>query len=1318
LVNSEEAVQHANLEYTGIQLFKCDLCSHECDSELLLEQHKQIFHQTLQVVLTNDVLPISEEAVNNSNSGYTEITLIFKCDLCNHVCDTEILLEQHKQDCHETSQRMQSKDFLTNSEEAVDETNLEFTRTELLKCDLCSHECDSELLLEEHIEICHQSPQAMETNDFITDSEEAVNDSDSECIVTELLKCDLCSHECESEFLLKQHKRTNHQISQSMQTSDLLEHLKEAVDETNLEFTRTELLKCDLCSHECDSELLLEEHKEICHQTPQAMETNDFITDSEEAVNDSDSECIVKELMKCNLCSHECESEFLLKQHKRTNHQISQSMQTSDLLEHSKDVDETNLEFTRTELFKCDLCSHECDSELLLEEHKEICHQTPQAMETNDFITDSEEAVNDSDSECIVKELMKCDLCPHECESELLLRQHKRTNHQISQSMQTGDLLEHSKEDVDEINLELTRTELLKCDLCSHECDSELLLEEHKEICHQTPQAMETNDFITDSEEAVNDSDSECIVTELLKCDLCSHECESELLLGQHKRTNHQISQSMQTSDLLEHSKEAVDETNLEFARTQLLKCDLCSHECDSELLLEEHKEICYQTPQAMETNDFITDSEEAVNDSDSECIVTELLKCDLCSHECDSEFLLKQHKQTNHYTSQAMQTSDFVEHSEEAVDDTNLEFTRTQLLKCDLCSHECDSELILEKHKEMCHQSLQSMQTNDCLEKSEVAVDDPNSECIVTQLLKCDLCSHECDSEFLLEQHKQTCNLTTQAIQDKDFLANSGGAVDDSNLECAETHVLKCDLCSHECDSELHMEQHKQIFHQTLQVVLTSDFLVATEKCVDNSDSGYTQITLIFKCGLCNYMCDSELLLEQHKQIFHQAQQVVLTNDLLTISEEAVDNSNSEYTQTTLIFKCDLCTHECESELLLEQHKQICHQTPEAVQAKDFIENSEETVGSCNLGYTQITLIFKCDLCSYVCDSELLLGQHKHICHQILQLMTTSDALANSEEAVDNSCSSYTQITFIFKCDLCSHECDSELLLEQHKQICHQTPQLIQTSDFLPNSENAVDVSNSGYTQITLIFKCDLCNYVCDSELLLGQHKQIFHQTLQVVLTNDLFTISEGAADSPNTEYTQTTLIFKCDLCTHECESELLLEQHKQVCFQTPETMQNNEFIANSEEGVDNANSEYTQITLIFKCDLCSYVCDSELLLGQHKHICHQILQVLSTNDVLANSEEAVDDPNCGYTQITLIFKCDLCNYVCDSELLLGQHKQICHPTLQVLETNNFLTNSDEVIDNSNSAYTQFSLIFKCDLCDYLCDSELILAEHKQNSH
>ncbi|GFV23902.1 uncharacterized protein TNCV_272651 [Trichonephila clavipes] len=328
--------------------------------------------------------------------------------------------------------------------------------------------------------------------------------------------------------------------------------------------------------------------------------------------------------------------------------------------------------------------------------------------------------------------------------------------------------------------------------------------------------------------------------------------------------------------------------------------------------------------------------------------------------------------------------------------------------------------------------------------------VDDPTGESI-----HCDVCNCECGSEPLLEQHKQKYHQKFLAIetnpdsnmlihnsgdlvlQTTDIITNSEEIVDDPTTVYIEMQSLKCDLCSYECDSELLLEQHKQLYHQTVMVLLTHP--------------------------------DSDVDDQSANLVFH-------TTDILANSEAAIEIPTSECTVIQSL-KCDLCDYECDTEVLLEEHKQAYHQTVMTIvtnpdsgihtqtgdiifQTNDILESSEAAGAAGPTPECIGTQPFKCDLCDIVCDSALILKQHRSIFHQTMLtiapnpdndmqtdfenlIFQTNDNLVNSEPAIDGPPPECTEIQS-FRCDLCDYECDSEVLLEQHKQMYHQSSEII----------------------------------------------------------------------------------------------------------------------------------------------------------------------------------------------------------------------------------------------------------------------------------
>ncbi|GFS43281.1 zinc finger protein [Trichonephila inaurata madagascariensis] len=198
---------------------------------------------------------------------------------------------------------------------------------------------------------------------------------------------------------------------------------------------------------------------------------------------------------------------------------------------------------------------------------------------------------------------------------------------------------------------------------------------------------------------------------------------------------------------------------------------------------------------------------------------------------------------------------------------------------------------------------------TTDILANSEAAIEIPISECTVIQSLKCGLCDYECDSEVLLEQHKQAYHQTVMTIvtnpdsdvhtqtgniifETNDILKNFEAVVEGLAPERIRTQPFKCDLCDIVCDSALILEQHRQIYHQTIVpnsdndmhtdfenlIFQTNDNLVNSESAVEGPPPECTGIQS-FRCDLCDYECDSEVLLEQHKQMYHQTFEIIHIN-------------------------------------------------------------------------------------------------------------------------------------------------------------------------------------------------------------------------------------------------------------------------------------------------------------------------------------------------------------------------------------------------------------------------------------------------------
>ncbi|GFY38646.1 zinc finger protein [Trichonephila inaurata madagascariensis] len=1398
--NQTELTKHSQI-HTGQYKYKCGVCSRLFPNKLNVSKHVQT-HSENVAFHTNNIFENFEEAMEDLHFGAQSL----KCDWCNFECVSELLLKQHKQIYHQTAMVILTypdsdtydnsanlvfhTDDIADSEEVIENLNTEYigyTGTPSVKCDLCSYECDSESVLGQHKQLCHQtvmtvmvllthsdgdmdsqSDLAFHTNDILVNSEEAANDPSSEYIGytgTHLLKCDLCSYECDSESALGQHKEVHHQtILKAVENSNSDMHIEsgnlvfgtneillnsiETVENPNSEHGGMLSFKCDLCSFDCDSELLLGQHKQLHHQTVMvllthsdggvdsqsdlAFHTNDILVNSEEAANDPSSEYIGytgTRSVKCDLCDYECDSESVLGEHKEVHHQTiltnvenpNSDMHTesgdldfgaNDILTNSKEVlDNPNseyIEYTGTQSHKCDLCNYESDSESALGQHMQQYHQTILTIITNtDSDTQSRDFVsetNEQNSEYTGTPSFKCNVCNYECDSELFFEKHKQIYHQTIPSIVTNpgsdlqtqsDLisgtnktLSNTEGALDDTNSEYngyTGTQSFKCDFCSYECDSELLLGQHKEVHHQTILAIVTNpdselrtesedlDFVNNEilsipEETVAISTSEYIGIEFFQCDLCSFQSESELLLGQHKQLCHQTVMVLlthpdsdmnvqsanlvfHTNDILVNSEEVVYDPSLEYigyTGTHLLKCDLCSYECDSESALGQHKEVHHQTILTIVENsnsDMHTESEDLV-----------------------------------------FRTNEILLNSIEAVENPNSEHSLTQSFKCDLCNFECDCESVLGHHRQVYHQAILTIITNTdndvqtqsgdlvsgtnvILVNTEEIVENPNSEYTGSQSLSCDLCSYECDSELLLGQHKQMYHQTiliTVTNPDRDMQTQSRGlvsgtheiflnterAIDYPNLEYTGhtvTQSFKCDLsslCSYECDSKSALEQHTEVYHQTILTVVTNpenglhpqlgDQAFQTNEILPNSEEAVDNLTLVhigtqsFKCDLCNYEFDSELVLEQHKQVYHRNILTIVTNpnnDTYTQSENFVIGANDipmnseeancdpipEYTETQS-FRCDLCNYECDSELLLRQHKQVYHQAILAIVTNpdndmqpqsgnlvlgnnEILMNSEEAVGNPNseyIGYIE-TVSFKCDLCGYECHSELLLEQHKQLCHQtVMVIVTNPDSglpihsadvilqtegnLANFDEAVENPTSSYTGANSL-ECNICPYECDSEFLLEQQKQVYHQTILTIVTNtenDMRTESENLVFQSNDNHLNSEVAvygplpectgiqsLECDLCSYECDSELLLGQHKQLYHPTL-MVLDNDMQPQSEGtdeiivnsaeAVDDPNSEFTGCTKAesFRCDWCGYECDSELLLGQHRQLHNQT----------------------------------------------------------------------------------------------------------------------------------------------------------------------
>ncbi|GFU22901.1 hypothetical protein NPIL_522061 [Nephila pilipes] len=307
-------------------------------------------------------------------------------------------------------------------------------------------------------------------------------------------KCELCSKVFTSESHLKSHLRS-HDESWDFQCNvcDVTFKSKYPLDRHSITQKRQHKWKCRVCWREFAYEQNMRKHMGT-HSGVQVLKTGDFLGNCREPVDDPE-----KHLLKCNLCYCKSYSESLLEEHKEICHHTSQlnsdGMPNLFVANSEEVVDDCYSENTAKELLECDLCGYKCFSKPLLEEHKQICHQTSRT--NSDGISylssaNSAEAGDYPTSEKIDKQLLKCDFCNCECDSELLLRQHKQIHHQTSQTNSDGNsclFIINSSETRDDCNSENTEKQLFKCDLCSNECDSELLLGQHKQIYHQNNSA-------------------------------------------------------------------------------------------------------------------------------------------------------------------------------------------------------------------------------------------------------------------------------------------------------------------------------------------------------------------------------------------------------------------------------------------------------------------------------------------------------------------------------------------------------------------------------------------------------------------------------------------------------------------------------------------------------------------------------------------------------------------------------------------------------------------------------------------------------------
>ncbi|KAF5796882.1 putative transcription factor C2H2 family [Helianthus annuus] len=120
------------------------------------------------------------------------------------------------------------------------------------------------------------------------------------------------------------------------------------------------------------------------------------------------------------------------------------------------------------------------------------------------------------------------------------------------------------------------------------------------------------------------------------------------------------------------------------------------------------------------------------------------------------------------------------------------------------------------------------------------------------------------------------------------------------------------------------------------------------------------------------------------------------------------------------------------------------------------------------------------------------------------------------------------------FRCELCNITCNTEDLLQKHKQgkkhlNCLQKPPVI-LQNGAPKPE---------------FIRCDLCNVVCNNQEIYQKHvvgkKHSAKALIQLASTNGLFAAtsnSSGASQKkPNT--------FQCGLCKITCTSNELLSMH-----------------------------------------------------------------------------------------------------------------------------------------------------------------------------